>query len=68
MIAYNFHAGGKGADGRASVGQGKLAQPQPGAACFPAYRAQQSANDEQQLISYLVGALGEQFPRSLLVT
>lgn len=68
MIAYSLHAGSKGADGRASVGQGKLALPQAGAACFPPYRAQQSANSEQQLVSYLVGALGEQFPRSLLVT
>jgi energy-coupling factor transporter ATP-binding protein EcfA2 len=58
MIASHFHAGGKGADGRASVGQGK----------FALYRAQQSANGEQLLAAYLVAALGQHFPRTLLLT
>lgn len=68
MIAYNFHAVGKGADGKASEGQGKLAQLAPAAGACPAYRAQHTANGEQLLISHLVATLGASFPRTLLVT
>lgn len=68
MIAYNFHAAGKGAGGRASVGQGKLERyASTGAGCAP-YRAALAANGEQQLIGHLVASLGAAFPRSLLVT
>lgn len=68
MIAYNFHAVGNGAAGKASVGQGKLAHPLSVASGYPTYRAQHTANGEQQLISYLAAALDESFPRSLLIT
>lgn len=68
MIAYNFHASGKGAEGKASEGQGKLEQLSPVAGACPAYRAQRSANGEQQLISHLATSLGGAFPRTLLVT
>jgi hypothetical protein len=68
MIAYNLHAAGKDADGRANVGQGKSAP-----AIFssplcegPAYRARQAAGGEQQLISHLSTALGASFPRNFL--
>ncbi|NTU79656.1 MAG: hypothetical protein HGA45_09665 [Chloroflexales bacterium] len=66
MIAYNFHAAGKVAGGRANVGQGKLA-PIPPASDGPAYRAQLAGSGEQQLITHLVGALGASFPRTFLV-
>jgi len=68
MIAYNFHAIGKGADGKASVGQEKLAPRSPTAIGGATYRAQHSANGEQLLLGHLVAALGDTFPRSLLVT
>jgi hypothetical protein len=68
MIAYNFHAVGKGAAGLADDGQGKLAQIQPPAGSCPAYRAQHTANGEQLLIAHLASSLGTSFPRALLVT
>jgi hypothetical protein len=68
MIAYNFHAAGKGAGGRASEGQGKLGQLSPVPGSCPAYKAQHAANGEQLLVGHLVESLGGSFPRTLLVT
>lgn len=68
MIAYNFHAAGKGAGGKASEGQGKLAQLTPAPGGCPAYKAQHAANGEQLLVAHLVDSLGGLFPRTLLVT
>jgi hypothetical protein len=64
MIAYNFHAAGKDASGRASVGQGKLLSPEdPGP---PFYRAQLAAGGERLLLNHLLAALGKAFPATLL--
>lgn len=65
MIAYSFHAAGKGAGGRADEGRGKLAQNRP-APYGPAYRAQHAAAGEQQLVAHLAAALGGSFPRTFL--
>lgn len=68
MIAYNFHAAGRAAGGKANGGQGKLAPIPPASASVgPAYRPQLAASGEQQLISRLVSALGASFPRTFLV-
>jgi hypothetical protein len=68
MIAYNFHATGKGAGGKANEGRGKSAHLPPAAFGCPTYRAQIAGNDEQQLVAHLVASLGDAFPRTLLVT
>ncbi|HMQ30370.1 MAG TPA: hypothetical protein PKD53_06550 [Chloroflexaceae bacterium] len=66
MIAYSFHAAGKGAGGRANEGRGKLAPSRPASAA-PAYRAQFAPCGEQQLVAHLAAALGRSFPRTFLV-
>jgi energy-coupling factor transporter ATP-binding protein EcfA2 len=68
MIASIFHAFGNGAGGTANEGQGKSAERPSVALGRPTYRAQPLANGEQLLVSYLLGSLGANFPRSLLVT
>ncbi len=66
MIAYSFHAAGKGASGRADEGRGKLAPHRP-ASATPAYRAQLAPCGELQLVAHLTAALGRSFPRTFLV-
>ncbi len=68
MIAYNFHAAGKGAVGRASVGQGALAHTNLSVPSYASsYRASQAHHGEQQLILHLTAALERTFPRPLLI-
>lgn len=67
MIAYNFHAAGKGAGGKARVGQGKLAPLSP-APAGPPYRAQHPGGAEQQLVAHLAESLGPSYPHTFLVT
>ena len=68
MIAYNFHAVGKGAVGRASVGQGALAHTNLSVPSYASsYRASQARHGEQQLVLHLTSALERTFPRTLLV-
>lgn len=68
MIAYNFHAAGKGAVGRASVGQGALAHTSLSVPAYASsYRASQAHHGEQQLILQLTAALEQTFPHTLLV-
>ncbi len=64
MIAYNFHAAGKGASGKATVGQGKLLSSE--ATDPPVYRAQIAASAEQLLLGQLYATLSASFPRDLL--
>jgi hypothetical protein len=64
MITYNFHAAGKGAGGRANVGQGKLLWPERSRP--PVYRAQIALGAEQQLLGQLGATLGASFPTALL--
>ncbi len=69
MIAYSFHAGGKGAAGSARVGREQHGMCRPFlTGGGPAYRAQQVGGGEQQLVAHLVESLGATFPRTLLVT
>lgn len=68
MIAYNFHAAGKGAVGKASVGQGALAYTNLAVpSSTSSYRASQVHHGEQQLILHLTAALEQTFPRTLLI-
>jgi hypothetical protein len=64
MIAYNFRAAGKGAGGKASVGQGKLLSPEESGP--PVYRVQLTLGAEQQLLGQLGATLGASFPPALL--
>ncbi|MFV9504756.1 MAG: hypothetical protein AB4911_09345 [Oscillochloridaceae bacterium umkhey_bin13] len=67
MIAYRFHARGNGAAGKANVGQGKFdATPSLIPLTTPAYRAQQAAGGEQQLLAHLTAQLGHIFPAGFL--
>lgn len=67
MIAYHFQADGSGASGTASVGREQSVQPALSADRCPPYRAQLAGSGEHHLISHLVTALADCFPRSLLV-
>ena len=68
MIAYNFHAAGKGAGGKANVGQGALAYTNLAVPSSTSnYRASQVHHGEQQLILQLTTALEQTFPRTLLI-
>jgi len=65
MIAYNSTAAGNDAAGTANGGH-VTGNPRPWAS-LPAYRAQLAGGGEQRLVRHLVTALGDYFPRSLLI-